>query len=348
MTTERARHTYLGGPDLAAIVGASRYAGPYDVFLRKTQALEIPDNAAMEWGRRLEGTVAQAYADRTGNGLAQGATLFHPDHDFLGGTPDFLVGNDPNLGLECKTSTEEALRLVDEAGEPLWGPEGTDQVPMDYFVQCQWYMGLTGRRRWDLAVFFMGPRREFRVYPLAFDRDLFDMLVERAVAFWHENVLPQVPPAIDLMPSDLVKAHLLGKAQAAGRSVDAPPALHALCMDWEDLSRRRLELEEAEKEIKGRLMEAMAPLGAQKLQGQAEGAKWSVAVQGGGVGEPVTDYRGIALHYAKQLGLPGIAPEVEADFTRPGKAKTPYLMPYFTAVRNARKKASAQPAQNIA
>ena len=62
MTTEpRPRTSYLGGPDLAAIVGGSRYSGPYAVWLRKTQGSVQTTNAPMEWGLRLETAVAQKW-----------------------------------------------------------------------------------------------------------------------------------------------------------------------------------------------------------------------------------------------------------------------------------------------
>lgn len=335
------RYTYLGGPDLAAIVGASRYQGPYDVYLRKVERTETPDNAPMEWGRRLEGAVAQAYADRTGHTLEQPATLFHPVHAFIGGTPDFLCTDDANLLLECKTAAEEQLRKVDDEGQPLWGPDGTDQVPMDYLVQCQVYMGLTGRRRADLAVFFLGAKREFRIYHLTFDRDLFDIILNRGVSFWHDHVEAQVPPPMDLIPSDMVAWHLARKAQAGGAVLDITPELLAVALDLEEKGRLRKAYEESEEELKGRLLNAMAKLGAQKLQGQAHGAKFSLAIQGGGEGKPVVAWQAIAQELARRAGLPGVPEQLIVDNTRPGKAPSPYLMPYFTAVRTALKKGAA-------
>lgn len=335
------RHEYLGGHDIAAIIGASRYAGPYDVYLRKVERTEIPDNSAMEWGRRLEGSVAQAYADRTGHQLTQPGTILHPTYPFIGGTADFLITDDPNRLLECKTSTEEALRETDEDGEPLWGPEGSDLIPVDYNVQTQMYMGLTGRRKADLAAFFLGRRREFRIYHIDFDRELFDHLIQHGVAFWRDHIEAKRPPQIDPSPSRLVRSHLLTRAQAGGKALPIPADLAALALDLEVAQARRADAEDLEESIKARMIEAMAGLGAQKLQGEADGAKYSLAILGGGEGKPVTEYRAIALELAGRLGLPAIPPELEADFTRSGNPKKPYLMPYFTAVRNARKKAAA-------
>lgn len=347
MTTEtRPRTSYLGGPDLAAIVGASRYSGPFNVFLKKTQGIEQAMNPPMEWGQRLEMAVAQKWVDVTGHAVMQPSTTFHPEFPFIGGTADYLCTDDANLGLECKTAAEEQLRKVDEFGEPLWGPDGSDQVPLDYYVQCQDYMGLTGRRRWDLAVLFLGARREFRIYHLEFDLALYEMLVQKGVEFWNNHVLPRVAPPRDLIPSDMVTHYLAQQAQAGGAVVEISPLLQAVAMDLEEVGRLRKNLEEREDALKGQILQAMADQGAQKVQGTAYGAKFSLAIQGGGEGKPVVQWHVIANELAKRLGLPGVPEDLVHDNTKPGTPKNPFLMPYFTAVRNAMKK-SANTAEPI-
>lgn len=341
MSEDRPRYTYLGGPDLAAIVGASPYEGPYDVWLRKTERLETPDNAPMEWGRRLEGAVAQAYADRTSHGLEQGITLFHPEHPFIGGTPDFLATDDATLLLECKTAAEEQIHKADANGTPLWGEEGTDEVPLNYYVQVQHYLGLTGKTQADLAVFFLGPRRIFRIYHITFDPDLYALMLTRAVAFWHEHVETRVAPAIDLIPSDLVIDHLARRAQAGGAEMAIPADLAALALDLEDVSARKKELEEQEDTLKGKLTASMAGLGASKLKGEAFGANYSLTICGGGAGTPKTDYYKVALALAKKAGLESLPADLVAAHTKTGEPRKASLRPYFTGLRKARAAAAA-------
>lgn len=339
----RPRTSYLGGPDLAAIVGASRYKGPYAIWLQKTQGTEQITNAPMEWGLRLETAVAQKWMDETRHSLEQGGQVFHPDYPFIGGTPDFPCADDPNLLLECKTAAEEQLRKVDDEGQPLWGAAGTDEVPIDYFIQCTVYMGLTGRRRADLAVFFLGARREFRIYNLTFDPVLYDLVIAKGVEFWQTHVVPQVAPPQDPIPSDMVNDFLARKAMAAGAVLEVSPQLLAAAMDLEEVGRNRKALEDREDVLKAQLLGTMAGLGAQKLTGQAYGAKFSLAIQGGGEGQPVIAWQNVAFELAKRLGLPAVPEDLVHDNTRPGKPKSTYLMPYFTAVRNAMKKSAAEP-----
>ena len=344
MATEiRPRTSYLGGPDLAAIAGASRYAGPYAVYLKKVQGIEEMDKPAMEWGRRLETPVAQKWCDLTGHRLDQGQQVFHPDFPFIGGTPDFPCATDVNLLLECKTAAEEQLRKTDDNGDPLWGPDGTDQVPLDYLVQTNTYMGLMGRRRADLAVLFLGARRDFRVYHLDFDLDLYDLVVAKGVEFWQNHVVPKVPPPQDLVPGNLVQDYLARQAMSGGATLEMPPQMLAVALQLEEVGRARKEYETQEDALKAKILNGMAAMGAQKVQGQAMGAKFSLAIQGGGEGKPVTNWQAVAIELARRLCLPQVPEDLVFDHTRPGNPKSPYLMPYFTALRNAIKKSEAQP-----
>lgn len=338
--TPKPRREYIGSTDIAKLVGASpsTYGGPYAVYLAKVEGAEIADNPAMWAGRHLEASVATMYAERTGHTLDQplGPAL-HPSFPYLGGTADRLVVDDPTLLLEAKTAGEDQLREVDADGNPLWGPEGSsgpDSVPLHYFIQCQWLMGLTGRRRCDLAAFFLGRARTFRIYRLDFDPALFESLVAAGVAFWRGHVECGVPPAMDLVPTDEVRASLLNQALREKNVLQASPEAAAVALDLYRASRQRKALEQVEETLKAHLAQSMATSGAQKLEGKAAGAKWSISVMGGGTSTKV-QHEALERDLVNELLARGMArEEVEAlqaahTITFP---KTPYLRGYWTAL----------------
>lgn len=331
------RKRYLGGTDIAKLVGASPYGGPYDVYLQKTGQDPFKGNAATRAGQYLEPAVAQMYADATGLEVKPGAPVFHPEFSFLGGNPDFLT-DDPDLGLEVKTAAEEMLYKLNDDGSALWGPAGTDEVPMAYLVQCQFYMGLTGRKHWDLAAFFLGPKREFRIYSLKFDPELYLMLCEAGIDFWLNHMETQTPPPMDLIPSDLVRAHIARKAQAEGNILEANADLEALAMEYRRAAEARKEAETLENEAKARMLEAMGKLGAQKIQGKTDGAKWSVAIQGGGT-EKRVNFGLLLLDYHRKLLNLGV-PESELEALEESYTqhfdKSPYLRGYFNSLKKAK------------
>lgn len=69
MTTEwhEQRRAGIGGSDVAALLGLSKWKSPYQLFLEKTgNAPPQEDNEAMYWGRMLEPVIRDAYEEKTG------------------------------------------------------------------------------------------------------------------------------------------------------------------------------------------------------------------------------------------------------------------------------------------
>lgn len=187
-----ARRDGIGGSDVAAIVGVSKYAGPTKVYYDKLGVLPDVDNAAMEWGRRLESAVRQKFADEhlefhitDGPGL-----VTHPDRSWQLATVDGLAAESPNSPpfavVEVKTG---------RSGSDEWGDELTDEVPMPYLCQVTWYLDIFGLDVGYLAVLLDG--RDYREYQIDYDAKLAAKLRGHAEAFWTRHVLPQVPPEPD-------------------------------------------------------------------------------------------------------------------------------------------------------
>ncbi|TCB16107.1 YqaJ viral recombinase family protein [Acinetobacter sp. ANC 5045] len=196
------RRLGIGGSDVAAILGLSKYKSPYQLWLDKTSRSELEDSQseAAYWGNTLEDIVAKEYAKRNGVKVQRvNATIAHPEHDWMRANIDRAIINPEIAGnvrikdgklttdriLECKTANQYLAKL--------WGDEQTESVPDYYLTQCQWYMGITGASFCGLGVLIGG--QKFRTYEIQFDAELFEMLIEQCSQFWHEHVLSDVPPA---------------------------------------------------------------------------------------------------------------------------------------------------------
>lgn len=351
------RRAGLGGSDFPKLmIPGYKFGGPYDVYLDKIEGSIFTGNNATRRGHYMEPSVAQWFADTTGRLLHQVSpetdpcinmekvgdvwTMVHPQYPFLRGTPDYLT-DDPDLGLEVKTARERQLGEVDQDGNPLWGPDGSDLVPLAYMIQCQWYMGLSGRRRWDLAVFFVGDKDEFRCYHLEADSEFFAQMVEAGVEFWQTYVLPRVSPPVDLIPSGKVVSHLLTKAFRKGLEVKATPRLEQLALDWAHLVADRKNAEDDEAEIKGEFAKIMGELGAAKIKGTTTtGKNWSVSAREGSTGTR-TNHVAVSAIFQRMLLDRGAATEDEvmgvlADNTIPTSTDS-YVQGYFNSINKARK-----------
>lgn len=179
-----ARRKGIGGSDVAAILGLSPWQSALDVYLDKIgEAEETPDNDAMRWGRALEPVIGQAYTEATGIAFAPGATVIDPQHPELRANLDGIAAD---RVIEIKTA---------RTGEG-WGEPGTDEIPVHYAAQVMHYLMLTGKALADVAVLIGGS--DFRIYTLRSDDDTIAHLRERELAFWHEHVVPRIPPPVTI------------------------------------------------------------------------------------------------------------------------------------------------------
>ncbi|PNW65637.1 UNVERIFIED_CONTAM: hypothetical protein BEN50_21860 [Euhalothece sp. KZN 001] len=187
-----ARRGGLGGSDMAAILGFSRYATPYDVWLAKRGEAEPErqeEKPWLYWGHQLEDLIAKEYQKRTQRRVQRvNRQMRHPDHSFMVGHIDRAVVNPEIAGRVNwkmgRLTTDRILEIktANAFTAGAWGESGTDDVPEEYLIQCQWYMGLTGADVADLAVLIGGS--DYRSYSIARHDGLIDDLVAEAERFW--------------------------------------------------------------------------------------------------------------------------------------------------------------------
>lgn len=190
---DRDRRTYLGGPSVAAIVGVSPYLAPIDVWRFSRGLDDGPEvTERMRLGTLLEQAISDAYCEQTGRKVRRIGYVGHKTHEFLGGHPDRMVVGEPGI-LEAKAAVTR--RGYSE-----------DEVPPHVRVQCQWYMGLTGRQWTDVVLL-----ANLSILPVRvdFDAELYQALEEAAVRFWIDHVLAGVEPPPDSTES--YRRHLAEK-----------------------------------------------------------------------------------------------------------------------------------------
>lgn len=219
----QARRAGLGGSDMGAILGLSKFKTPVDVWMEKTGRSEgSTETLQMRFGNYAEEFVAREYCAKTGHAVQRFTSMLrHPDAPILGNVDRLVVPAGAkiaahkseirtDLGLECKTAS--AFAAMDAAE---WGEEGTDLVPPSYLVQCTTYMALTGCNAWDLAVLF--GNQEVRVYHITRDRELEAEIIARASEWWNRYVIADVAPA----PICEADVRALFPSSAAGKTIEA-------------------------------------------------------------------------------------------------------------------------------
>ncbi len=137
------RRGYLGGTDIAAVVGVSPWASPLSVYMDKVQPQDAPerDSLPMRRGLALERFIAEEFVRE------------HPEFVFYHPAP--IVRTD--WGFPAGASIDFMLAAVDKPRTPvalmdskcafgfrsskLWS-EADEDLPDHYFVQLQWYMAI--------------------------------------------------------------------------------------------------------------------------------------------------------------------------------------------------------------
>ncbi|MEM3873213.1 MAG: YqaJ viral recombinase family protein, partial [Nitrososphaeria archaeon] len=134
----RLRMQGIGGSEAATAVGISRYHSRINLYLQKIGDLPIPqiDNERLYWGTVLEDVIAKEFSKRTGYGIQKlNYIIQHDDFPFMIGDIDRLILDDQGpIGiLECKNTSAYM--------EKEWTE---DNFPIDYIVQIQHYLAITG------------------------------------------------------------------------------------------------------------------------------------------------------------------------------------------------------------
>lgn len=121
--------------------------------------------AALAWGQTVEPAAVAAYQAETGVIVTPAEFTLHPLYDFIGASPDFLVGDDGGGEIKSPESSEVHLETL------LTG------LPPEHIEQIQGGLWVTGRKWWDFVSFHPDFPDSHRIYIQRIPRD--DEYIER-------------------------------------------------------------------------------------------------------------------------------------------------------------------------
>ena len=159
----RYRKCGIGGSDVAAILGISKWNSAISLWLDKTNQTNEPveENEAMQWGTIMEPIIRNRFAEVTGKTVVEvKAMLQHPEHPFMLADVDGLTTDDegnPAI-LEIKTASEYKRA------------EWENDIPSYYQAQVQHYLCVTGVQKAYVAVLIGG--NSFKVYEVDADAEI--------------------------------------------------------------------------------------------------------------------------------------------------------------------------------
>lgn len=115
--------------------------------------------AALDWGREMEVAAVAAYQAETGFIVNPAEFMRHPTYEFIGASPDFLVGDEGGGEVKCPESSEVHLETL------LTG------LPSEHIEQIQGGLWVTHRKWWDFISFHPDFSPALRLYVQRVPRD---------------------------------------------------------------------------------------------------------------------------------------------------------------------------------
>lgn len=266
MTYDHAEHAAgIGGTDIAAIMGLSRWRTPHAVYCEKV-GLDAPqpETEAMRWGNILEPVILAEYGQRQGVTVAPGGTR-RGEREWERCQLDGVVVGWPVI-VEAK-----AVGIAGRVAWHLWGDEGTDEVPQDYLCQAHWQLVCCPEMESaHVAALLAGSG--LRIYIVQRHAEFEAYLRERAERFWIDHVKAQVPPPLDASDDCARFLSRIHPRVVRAETLESTPTLDEVAERLRRARETRVAAEAAEELEKNRLRAAIG--NAAGLRGPWGRASW--------------------------------------------------------------------------
>ena len=237
------RKQYIGGSEVAAVLGYSTHKTPLQVWMLKQELVEPTESTPiMAFGNYFEPIMAEYFEELTGLKTRRVNTPFaHAEHEFLRANIDRQILNGDGVEgtgvLELKTTNSHRLKNL--AG----------QYPIEWTYQIQHYLGLTG---YSYAYLFIYERDTCEFYePIYVERN--DQLIsENMVAltqWWRNHMINGKRPE----PQNDEDLLMLYPNSSDGKIIETSPRDYGIYEELKQVREQKSELKEKETELKNEL-----------------------------------------------------------------------------------------------
>lgn len=161
--TERERGEFKSGPRKGQPKPQPKNLVDYAYQLAAERLTGVPRKqvkaAALTWGREVEPAAMAAYQADTGEIVDVCGFIVHPQYDFIGASPDFLIGLEGGGEIKSPESSEVHLETL------------LNGLPPEHVAQIQGGLWVTGRQWWDFVSYHPSFSERHRLYIQRISRD---------------------------------------------------------------------------------------------------------------------------------------------------------------------------------
>lgn len=228
---------YVGGANVAGILGISPFRTPLDEYLLisgEREEVITPERAEFFEDRRdLEPWAAKKFTRKTGLQIVRTNERYQDaSFPWAKAEVDFEVEDGGNG--ETKTVHPNAVRD--------WGdPDAGEEPPLYVTAQAMWGMGVHPATHCYVQALIGFD--DYRLYRIERDDALIAEIRQRVADFWRWHIEMRRPPE-PIRVEDLLKLYERDSGRAVEATADIRDSLEALCAE-----RQALKLHEARKEV---------------------------------------------------------------------------------------------------
>ena len=252
---EMDRRTYIGGSDVAAILGVSPRKSKFSLYQQKIgewqEEITPEKERIFARGKRWEPVVMEMLIDELEDRghevlvVTRNNRIKDIDHDFIAAEIDMeLIVDGELINGEMKTVHPFAAKD--------WGEPGTDEIPIYYTAQVL-HGQMVARRSKTVVAALIGAD-DLRIHFVKRDEEMIDIIRNAEIEFWNmvQNRIAPDPVTID----DINRLY----QHDFGQVMEADEELIALCIDLAhikaDLKNNEARAETLTSRIKARMGEA--------------------------------------------------------------------------------------------
>lgn len=172
------RRGWLGGSDIAAVLGYSKYKTSLDVYLSKVQGISNEESLQLSIGHMAEDLNHKIYEKVFGEKLVNPG-----DYTFMCNLDTPFIAVTLDRILEKENIPHEMKNVFGYNINPdIW----IKKVPVEYWIQCQFQMHCTGSNNSQLCALF--PGYQIRVARIKRNQKFLDLAIEKLENFWIDTI----------------------------------------------------------------------------------------------------------------------------------------------------------------
>lgn len=209
-------------------------------FFPILRVMDVERRLSVHFGNVLEPIVKKEFTRRTGIRVrSKKAILQSEKYPFMLANVDGVIYENGEMCIfEAKTASEYKKEIWEEG------------VPMEYILQIQHYMAVTGAKKTYIAALVGG--NQFYYHKVLRDDNLIEKIIEMEKTFWEDSVIAYKEPIAD---GSVATAEYLNEKykKTNGEVVNLPKEALSLCDNYEEILKQIKELTEKKESIANQL-----------------------------------------------------------------------------------------------